>query len=94
MTMMANRNVTTSAEPSWLYWRASDCQSWLKPGGSRRACSVRNCIASPMVTPGMGMAWNVAEFSWSNWVSRLGSTPIEIFTSVASGTCAPLALLT
>ncbi|MCY1512516.1 hypothetical protein D9M68_469780 [compost metagenome] len=47
-----------------------------------------------MVTPGMGMAWKVAALSWLNWVSWLGSTPIDTVTMLDSGTCAPLALLT
>ena len=47
-----------------------------------------------MVTPGMGMAWKVAALSWLNWVSLLGSTPIDTDTMFDNGTCAPLALLT
>ncbi|MNI83747.1 hypothetical protein D3C73_1405890 [compost metagenome] len=47
-----------------------------------------------MVTPGIGMAWNVAAFNWLNWVSELGSTPMDTVTRLDSGTCAPLALLT
>ena len=47
-----------------------------------------------MVTPGMGTAEKVAEFSWLYWLRALGSTPVSTATTVESGTFPPLRVLT
>jgi len=55
----------------------ADCErkSWLKPAGNvsfRRSASRKAYRLGPMVTPGIGTAWKVAELSWLYWVSGIG----------------------
>ena len=76
--------------PSVTYWRESDRKAcWKSAGSSALACCSRNATAWPMLTPGIGTAENVAEFSWLYWVSALGAVPVSIRTTVDSGTVSP-----
>src|SRR5258705_295969 len=85
---------TTSWLPSWTYGGDSERKSGKKPGGSDGAFCSRKATAWPILTPGIGTAEKVAELSWLYWVSELGCVDVSTATTVESGICWPLAVVT